>query len=49
MQCHPHPVANHINYNYFVHAIEMGEKVTSIFEHAIKVFGRKDGSENKMG
>ncbi|XP_027193120.1 uncharacterized protein [Cicer arietinum] len=42
MQWHPVPVASHINYNFSVHAIEMGEKVTSIFEQAIKVFGRKD-------
>ncbi|CAI8594595.1 unnamed protein product [Vicia faba] len=52
VQWHPHPVASHINYNYSVHAIEMGEKVTSIFEHAIKVFGRKDdpvGSGDKDG
>jgi len=28
--------------SFSVHAIEMGEKVTSIFEHAIRVFGRKD-------
>ncbi|GAU46683.1 hypothetical protein TSUD_254490 [Trifolium subterraneum] len=42
IQWHPHTVASHINYNFSVHAIEMGEKVTSIFELAIKVFGRKD-------
>lgn len=42
MQRHPLHVASHINYNFSVHAIEMGEKVTSIFELAIKVFGRKD-------
>jgi hypothetical protein len=28
--------------SFSVHAIQMGEKVTSIFEHAINVFGRKD-------
>lgn len=28
--------------SFSVHAIELGEKVTSIFEHAIDVFGRKD-------
>ncbi|CAK8533839.1 unnamed protein product [Lathyrus sativus] len=49
MQWHPHPVASHINYNYSVHAIEMGEKVTSIFEHAIKVFGRKDDPVGSSG
>ncbi|RHN54155.1 hypothetical protein MtrunA17_Chr5g0403611 [Medicago truncatula] len=42
MQRRPLHVASHINYNFSVHAIEMGEKVTSIFEHAIRVFGRKD-------
>ncbi|XP_044471632.1 uncharacterized protein LOC123200512 isoform X2 [Mangifera indica] len=40
---HPHlPIISHINYNFSVHAIQMGEKVTSIFEHAIKVLARKD-------
>ncbi|CAJ1951653.1 unnamed protein product [Sphenostylis stenocarpa] len=28
--------------HFSVHAIEMGEKVTSIIEHAINVFGRRD-------
>ncbi|KHN32933.1 hypothetical protein glysoja_037104 [Glycine soja] len=42
MRWHHLPVVSHINYNFSVHAIEMGEKVTSIIEHAINVFGRKD-------
>ncbi|XP_057447352.1 uncharacterized protein LOC130739135 [Lotus japonicus] len=42
MQRHHLPVASHINYNFSVHAIEMGEKVTSIFERALNVFGRKN-------
>ncbi|XP_028770221.1 uncharacterized protein LOC114727689 isoform X2 [Neltuma alba] len=47
MQLHHHlPVVSHINYNFSVHAIEMGEKVTSLFEHAIHTFGRK---ENPVG
>ncbi|KAL9149871.1 hypothetical protein ABFS82_12G133500 [Erythranthe guttata] len=33
---------SHINYNFSVHAIQMSEKVTSIFERAINVLGRKD-------
>ncbi|KAK7247640.1 hypothetical protein RIF29_42527 [Crotalaria pallida] len=39
---HHLPIVSHVNYNFSVHAIEMGEKVTTIFEHAINVFGRKD-------
>ncbi|KAH7572476.1 hypothetical protein JRO89_XS04G0262200 [Xanthoceras sorbifolium] len=42
MQRHHLPIVSHINYNFSVHAIQMGEKVTSIFEHAIKVLARKD-------
>ncbi|KAB1204833.1 hypothetical protein CJ030_MR8G007187 [Morella rubra] len=42
VQRHHLPVNGHINYNFSVHAIQMGEKVTSIFEHAISVFSRKD-------
>jgi hypothetical protein len=41
-QRHHLPIVSHINYNFSVHAIQMGEKVTSIFEHAINVFTRKD-------
>ncbi|MQM08909.1 hypothetical protein Taro_041765 [Colocasia esculenta] len=41
-QRHQLPLVSHINYNFSVHAIQMGEKVTSIFEHAIKVLSRKD-------
>ncbi|CAL1408617.1 unnamed protein product [Linum trigynum] len=41
-QRHHLPIISHINYNFSVHAIEMGEKVTSIFEHAINVLARKD-------
>ncbi|KAJ0090870.1 hypothetical protein Patl1_14000 [Pistacia atlantica] len=42
VQRHHLPIISHINYNFSVHAIQMGEKVTSIFEHAIKVLARKD-------
>ncbi|XP_062163765.1 uncharacterized protein LOC133870619 isoform X1 [Alnus glutinosa] len=42
VQHHHLPIVSHINYNFSVHAIQMGEKVTSIFEHAINVFARKD-------
>ncbi|KAL2330430.1 hypothetical protein Fmac_018011 [Flemingia macrophylla] len=52
MRWHHLPVVSHINYNFSVHAIEMGEKVTSIIEHAINVFGRKDdplGSRDNNG
>ncbi|KAJ4930471.1 hypothetical protein NE237_008258 [Protea cynaroides] len=41
-QRHHLPIISHINYNFSVHAIQMGEKVTSVFEHAIKVLSRKD-------
>lgn len=47
-QHHHLPLVSHINYNYSVHAIQMGEKVTSIFEHAINVFGRKDNVSNTV-
>ncbi|OIW14404.1 hypothetical protein TanjilG_15758 [Lupinus angustifolius] len=52
MQWHHLPTVSHVNYNFSVHAIEMGEKVISIFEHAINVFGRKDdpvGSGDSVG
>ncbi|KAL3625239.1 hypothetical protein CASFOL_030693 [Castilleja foliolosa] len=41
-QHHHLPLTSHMNYNFSVHAIQMGEKVTSIFERAIDVFGRSD-------
>lgn len=45
-QRHHLPLISPINYNFSVHAIQMGEKVTSIFEHAIDVLGRKDHVSN---
>ncbi|KAF5748625.1 hypothetical protein HS088_TW04G00583 [Tripterygium wilfordii] len=42
-QPHHLPIVSHINYNFSVHAIQMGEKVTSIFERAISVAAHKDG------
>ncbi|XVE98888.1 hypothetical protein REPUB_Repub03eG0148100 [Reevesia pubescens] len=42
MQHHHLPVISPINYNFSVHAIQMGEKVTSLFEHAINVLARRD-------
>ncbi|KAK7345954.1 hypothetical protein VNO77_16571 [Canavalia gladiata] len=42
MQWNHLPVVSHINYNFSVHAIQMGEKVASIYERAINVLGRKD-------
>lgn len=41
-QHHHLPIVSHINYNFSVHAIQMGEKVTSVFERAINVLARKD-------
>ncbi|KAK1269427.1 hypothetical protein QJS04_geneDACA014029 [Acorus gramineus] len=43
VQRHHLPLISHINYNFSVHAIQMGEKVTSVFQHAINVLSRKDG------
>lgn len=45
-QRHHLPLISHINYNFSVHAIQMGEKVTSIFERAIDVLGRRDDVSN---
>jgi hypothetical protein len=39
---HHLPIISRVNYNFSVHAIQMGEKVTSVIEHAIKVLARKD-------
>ncbi|CAD6251036.1 unnamed protein product [Miscanthus lutarioriparius] len=36
------PLVSHVNHNFSVHAIHMGEDVLSVFEHAIKVLSRKD-------
>ncbi|KAL8470183.1 hypothetical protein ACS0TY_032885 [Phlomoides rotata] len=41
-QHHHLPLISHVNYNFSVHAIQMGEKVTSLFERAINVLGRRD-------
>lgn len=41
-QHHHLPTVSHVNYNFSVHAIRMGEKVTSVFEHSIDVLARKD-------
>ncbi|KAK9283696.1 hypothetical protein L1049_011946 [Liquidambar formosana] len=42
VQRHYLPITSHINYNFSVHSIEMGEKVTSIFERAINILACKD-------
>ncbi|ESQ42581.1 hypothetical protein EUTSA_v10012595mg [Eutrema salsugineum] len=39
---HHLPIISRLNYNFSVHAIQMGEKVTAVIEHAIKVLARKD-------
>ncbi|KAL5540129.1 hypothetical protein UlMin_042353 [Ulmus minor] len=41
-QRHHLPIVSHINYNFSVHAILMGEKVTTIFEQALNVLSRND-------
>ncbi|XP_022987363.1 uncharacterized protein LOC111484942 [Cucurbita maxima] len=43
---HQLPFVSHINYNFSVHAIQTGEKVTSIFEHARNVLSRKEDVSN---
>ncbi|KAK4755826.1 hypothetical protein SAY87_009583 [Trapa incisa] len=48
LQSHNGPLNSHVNYNFSVHAIQMGEKVSSVFEHAINVLARReDLSENR--
>ncbi|XP_022753667.1 uncharacterized protein LOC111301977 [Durio zibethinus] len=42
MQHHHLPSISHIYYNFSVHAIQMGEKVTSVFGRAINVLAHKD-------
>ncbi|KAH7674621.1 hypothetical protein IHE45_08G086100 [Dioscorea alata] len=42
VQHHHLPLISHINYNFSVHAIHMGEKVTEVFEFAIKTLSHKD-------
>uniref|UniRef100_A0A7N0U0K4 DUF7906 domain-containing protein n=1 Tax=Kalanchoe fedtschenkoi TaxID=63787 RepID=A0A7N0U0K4_KALFE len=41
-----HHLPSHMSYNFSVHAIEMGEKVTSLFEHAINVSSRREDISN---
>ncbi|KAL6634378.1 hypothetical protein ACP70R_027049 [Stipagrostis hirtigluma subsp. patula] len=36
------PLVSHVNHNFSVHAIHMGEDVLSVFEHAIKVLSRRE-------
>ncbi|URE06439.1 hypothetical protein MUK42_20614 [Musa troglodytarum] len=42
VQRHHLPLVSHINYNFTVHGILMGEQVTSVFEYAVKALSRKD-------
>ncbi|CAA7032366.1 unnamed protein product [Microthlaspi erraticum] len=39
---HHLPIISRVNYNFSVHAIQMGDKVTSVIERAINVLARKD-------
>lgn len=48
-QRHHLPIISHINYNFSVHAIQMGEKVTNVFERAIDVLIRKDDISDTRG
>ncbi|KAE8794042.1 hypothetical protein D1007_31337 [Hordeum vulgare] len=36
------PLVSHINHNFSVHAIHMGEDIMSVFEHAVKVLSRRE-------
>ncbi|KAF0895546.1 hypothetical protein E2562_013861, partial [Oryza meyeriana var. granulata] len=36
------PLISHINYNFSVHAVHMGEDVMSVFQHAIKVLSHRE-------
>nr|CAB3446569.1 unnamed protein product [Digitaria exilis] len=36
------PLVSHVNHNFSVHAIHMGEDVLTVFEHAIKVLSRRE-------
>uniref|UniRef100_A0A0E0CK90 Uncharacterized protein n=1 Tax=Oryza meridionalis TaxID=40149 RepID=A0A0E0CK90_9ORYZ len=36
------PLISHINHNFSVHAVHMGEDVMSVFQHAIKVLSRRE-------
>lgn len=42
VQSHHIPLISHLNYNFSVHAVDLGHKVTSIIERAIKVFTRRE-------
>ncbi|KAK9741561.1 hypothetical protein RND81_03G113500 [Saponaria officinalis] len=39
---HHFTTLSHVNYNFSAHAVQMNEKVTTLFEHAIAVLSRKD-------
>ncbi|KAK3154084.1 hypothetical protein QOZ80_2BG0185760 [Eleusine coracana subsp. coracana] len=47
------PLVSHVNHNFSVHAIHMGEDVLSVLENAIKVLSRRedlaDSRENEEG
>ncbi|MCO5572254.1 hypothetical protein L7F22_026007 [Adiantum nelumboides] len=45
-QRHHLPLVSHVHYNYSVHAIQMGEMVTKVFERALKVLSRRDDFKN---
>ncbi|KAL5212523.1 hypothetical protein ABZP36_023370 [Zizania latifolia] len=36
------PLVSHINHNFSVHAVHMGEDVMSVFQHAIKVLSHRE-------
>jgi hypothetical protein len=45
-QRHHLPLVSYTNYNYSVHAIEMDERVTKVFERAITSLSRREDPSN---
>ncbi|KAJ7540824.1 hypothetical protein O6H91_10G032800 [Diphasiastrum complanatum] len=46
-QKHNLPLVSYTHYNYSIHVVEMGERVTSVFERAIQVLSRKEDLTDK--
>ncbi|KAJ3696515.1 hypothetical protein LUZ61_000220 [Rhynchospora tenuis] len=48
-QRHHLPLVSHVNHNFSVHAILLGEKVTSVFEYAIRTLSSKEDVDHSSG
>ncbi|XP_078166065.1 uncharacterized protein LOC144560694 isoform X1 [Carex rostrata] len=48
-QRHHLPLVSHANHNFSVHAVLLGEKVTSVFEYAIRTLSRMEDVEHTSG